>query len=231
MARLRFRFGRPLQRLTNKIYRKTGNSEKRLKAEHPFWWMVVRVLEKLDDSLDVFRWIRRKFVFGLIYRTWMLPTGVKFGEYSDLTSRLPYAMFNGLKDFVEIELNKEDSRYKRNPAAGIKHLQEQIDDPSFPLRQRQIAQEVLEIYDWWVNKRPAREDAFSEVRYLEFQQQLYGGTKENFLETLQRRGRNDFKKLLMNDTSETVTDIEQLHLAEDTDFMVRLCRIHHHLWD
>lgn len=95
---------------------------------------------------------------------------------------LLHANFQILKDFIEIELaswsdsddttsnktilSKFRSRFRfnrrhnlRNPEAGIAHLEWEIAETTGI--QREAAIEKKELYDWWVNIRPYREDPFS----------------------------------------------------------------------
>lgn len=134
----------------------------------PFKW-------KYDNICD---WIR--------YRTYdryhIVSTGLAPGYYDKDTLMLN-VNFNLLKDFVEVECARREywngdnraswfAKYMpfynilvqfRRPDLGIKLLEWEttLDDPSLPPNeqcphQAVHAREVLSLYKWWVNERPAR---------------------------------------------------------------------------
>jgi hypothetical protein len=126
--------------------------------------------------------IRYKFIAPMH----IIKTGLTPG-YWDMDSRLMHGMFNMLVDFVEIEkawmtvvFNDDDKKYKcpwycigwtrwltwRSAEAGLDHLRWEagLDAAELPEEQKAITQaiaarEILDLYDWWKNRRPSRKDS------------------------------------------------------------------------
>jgi len=120
------------------------------------------------------------------YRTYdryhVVKTGLEPGYY-DVQNTVLHVNFNILKEFVEVEQawqsrcwsDAPQSWYElhipfyhvlfpfRDSELGVAHFKwaATLDDPALPVHERSEAQaraarEVLELYNWWVNVRPAR---------------------------------------------------------------------------
>ena len=92
--------------------------------------------------------------------------------YVESDQLMIHGMFQILVDYVEIQcaalnsIGDEDSNAKRrDPEGGVKYLvwASSLDDPSLGIQNQNpgqafVAKECLELYRWWVEERPQRED-------------------------------------------------------------------------
>ena len=114
-----------------KEWRKTA------KAKHPWrFWLAEEGLNKLQNFFffpyDV--WSSRTLYYKIRFRDKLhyLKTGFKPGEYYDLDERILHALFNELKIFVEKKRNFEF----------------------------EVDNDVLSLYNWWIDERAKRPDPF-----------------------------------------------------------------------
>ena len=130
-------------------------------------------------------YVRNRFIDRLHY----LPTKLPRGKYFDLDHRMLHAMFEALVDFIEYEKaslytwchNSELSSYPwwtrflkrwynyRLPEAGLAYLTWEMslvydgnDDSLFgqPTKQAIAAKEQYELYKWWKEQYPKRQDPY-----------------------------------------------------------------------
>ena len=179
-----------------------------------------------------------------------LNTGLKPGYYSIETQMLN-VNFNMLKEFVEVEqarhhlwcCSEDDNRtwcekhmpfyYKfypfNRPDLGIKHFEwaATLDDPSLPIHERCEyqaiqAREILALYKWWVNQRPARK----EIEYIGYDEQGLGslGCFDDDFDI----NAPDYiaHRKNMEESSKQEAEWEE----EDTEMLVRLVKIRQGLW-
>lgn len=190
-------------------------------------------------------WMR----YRTIDRYNVVKTGLEPGYYERDTLIL-HANFNLLVSYVETALawkhywaEKQPDSWKREhipfynyikplrrPDIGIKHLEWEmtLDDPSLPPFQQsplqaKRAREVYALYDWWVNKRPAR-NAINPIR---------PGTDDDddefvFLTRPKNRNSKEYKRYLKQ--------LDELHRQEgkwqkeDDAMLIRLMKIRRGLW-
>jgi len=173
-------------------------------------------------------------------------------SYYDATTQMLHVNFNILKEFVEVEQawskyhwsgeyretaswwEKHVPFYRRiytfrRPDLGIEHFEwaATLDDPSLPPHERSDqqasdAREVLALYKWWTETRPARK----EFEHPEFDHQgmgVLGSLDEDF-----NRNAEDYKRYLESiDRSST---LEEDWNKEDEEMLIRLIKIRRSLW-
>jgi len=188
------------------------------------------------------------FSYHIYNRYHVIDTGLKPGYY-EIDTRILNVNFNMLKDFVECELAWAKHTYKeddpwytklsivrmywrstfRDPKLGIEHLEwaSKLDDPGLPPyersdRQAMAAREILELYDWWVNKRPTRQ----RIKVPRHTDQGLGDL--SVLDEDFDRDAEDYKisKKAMSDQDKLDADWNQ----EDDEMLIRLIKIRHDLW-
>jgi hypothetical protein len=170
-------------------------------------------------------------------------------NYYEVDTRMLHANFNILKDFVECELawsrhfyHEESPWYTklsivrmynrstfRDPKLGLEYLEwaSSLDDPNLPPYERcdhqaVSARETHELYDWWVNKRPARK----KIHIPEYNNQgleLFGCIDEDF-----DNNAPDYVKA--KSVMAEQTDQESKWMEEDDEMLIRLIKIRRSLW-
>jgi hypothetical protein len=209
------------------------DNDLRMKVLYPIKWKYQAINQ----------WIR--------YRTYdryhIVHTGLKPG-YHDVREQMLHVNFNMLKEFVEVEqawrtfwwdsdikktwIQRHSPIFKmrfRNPELGIKHFEwaTTLDDPSLPPHERCdqqaiSAREILALYDWWVNKRPARK----ELKYPSYSNQGLGDLSlldEDF--DKESEDYKEYKKVV-----EKNNELEQTWNNEDNEMLIRLMKIRESLW-
>lgn len=199
---------------------------------------------KYDKIRD---WIR----YRTYDRYHTVDTGLKPGYYG-VENIMLNVNFNILKDFVEVEqawskyvwsdeYKKEASWFEkhmpfyyllfpfRSPKKGVEYLEwaSTLDDPNLPPHERcdhqaVAAREILALYKWWTEDRPAR----VELEYPEYSNQGLG-IMAVFDDDFDRDA-EDFK------AHEAYTEKSEKQdkdwKDEDDEMLVRLVKIRHSLW-
>ncbi len=170
-------------------------------------------LEKLE------RWFsrqQRKFneaIWWVKYRVipkhkyHMLNLGTKPG-YSDVCERLIHANFQLLKEFVE----------KENPL-------EEINWDTDPQRQF-VAKEIKELYNWWINIRPKRDEQ-NPIYKVDVPPRDLIPIKNGY--QMVNAGTEEQEKI-WRDACNELTRLEALWEKEDCDNLKRLADIRLYLW-
>lgn len=235
------------------------------------YWLAEEGLDRLQDMIcwptDRLNAMRNYLNCRYIWKSHGLISTLPRGECYDLDTRLLYAIFDELVNFVEVEVawmhvacleQEERKKYHipwhrsflrlriwQNPEAGLAHLNwaaglvydetmVKESDPNFgkPTPQALAAQEIQLLYRWWKHERPHRPDP-DEVSGWE----RYCENKHNK------------KKSLGDDVDSLILEIEDSRLdpessrlfeicrqmkneqdEEDTQMLIRLIKIRHHLW-
>jgi hypothetical protein len=192
-------------------------------------------------------WIR----YRTYDRYHLVDTGLAPSYYGVETQMLN-ANFNLLKDFVEVETawhhyiwsdERKNSKTNferwlpfffrlkfRRPDLGLEHLAwaATLDDPALPPSERcdhqaVAAREIRELYDWWVNKRPARK----EIEAPPYADQGLDDFMACFDDDFDREA-PDFKA--HRDAMEEQNKQEEDWKLEDDAMLIRLMNVRHHLW-
>jgi hypothetical protein len=201
------------------------------------------------DVCDTIRiYTRNRF----ITKTHMIDTKLTPGLWHESDERLLHGMFNVLVDFVEVEkahMNNvcETSQEKpwwlrfrflrwgehRSIESGIAYLDWEIDlknkrcedyDGLDMTPQSISAQEQKDLYLWWRNVRPNREDIHEITGYTKLCEEIYP-TGWNVFQDLTPE-QNIKMELVLNNIYQIETTREQ----EDEDMMIRLIKLRQHLW-
>ena len=192
----------------------------------------------------------RKFLRYRIFAPMhIIKTGLEPG-YWDMDSRLMHGVFNMLVDFVEIEkawmnvVFNEESRKKfkcpwycrgwtrwltwRCPEAGLEHLRWEatLDSDNLPLEHRcdqqaVSAREIMDIYDWWKNRRPTRKDSMEISGWSDWCEIHSFGSIA---------GQSDKDKDRVKEMLDKMHKIEAQYDEEDELMLTRLIKIRKHLW-
>jgi hypothetical protein len=200
---------------------------------------------KKDAVLD---WIR----YRTYDRYHIVNTGLK-PSYYDVSHQILHVNFNLLKDFVEVEQawrtwcwsdeRREDKsinrfwpfsfffRHKfRRPDIGLEHLRwaATLDDPALPPHERcdhqaVAAREIMALYDWWVNKRPARK----EIELPSYNDQGMDDILACFDDDFDRNA-EDFKA--HREAMDRQNELEEEWKKEDEEMLIRLIKIRESLW-
>ena len=230
-------------RLFNKEYKESAPV--RYWFTHTFRHAVILPVKwKYEKITD---WVR----YRTTRRYHVVKTGLPPG-YNDVDTKMLHVNFNMFKEFVEVEqawhhyMWSEERREKatwcekhmpfyrvffpfNRPDLGIKHLEwaSTLDDPSLPPHERcdhqaVAAREIMALYDWWVNKRPARKD-IDAPPYDHQGLDILAALDEDF-----DKKASDYQA--HHDAMEAQTKLEEEWREEDDEMLIRLVKIRHHLW-
>jgi hypothetical protein len=174
-------------------------------------------------------------------------------SYYDASTIMLHVNFNIMKDFVEVEQASQayywSDEYKekatwcekhmpfyrffypfRKPEFGIKHLEwaATLDDPKLPPHERcdhqaVHARELLAIYKWWVNERPARKA----IEYTEYSDQGLDGMLACFDDDFDRNA-PDFVE--HQKSMHAAGEQEEEWEKEDEEMLIRLIKIRRGMW-
>lgn len=230
-------------RLFNKEYEERAPI--RYWFEHTFKYSTLMPVkwkyEKIHD------WIR----YRTYDRYHIVDTGLE-PSYYDPTTVILHVNFNILKEFVEVEqawskylwsgeyketaswCEKHMPFYRRvypfrRPDLGVKHFEwaATLDDPALPPHERcdhqaVAAREILVLYKWWVEDRPARK----EIEHVSHDDQGLGMMSS--LDDDFDREAPDFKAHVAS--MDAASKQEEDWNTEDEEMLVRLIRIRRSLW-
>lgn len=191
---------------------------------------------------EITNWIR--------YRTYdqyhILKTGLA-PDYYDVDTQMLHVNFNMLKEFVEVEqawrahwsehlswCEKYMPLYYtfypfRRPDLGIKHYEwaATLDDPALPMHERcdhqaVAAREILSLYYWWINERPARK----EIKYVNYNEQGLGflGCFDDDFDS------NAPDYIAHRKSMDDATKQEEAWKNQDTEMLIRLIKVRQSLW-
>jgi len=203
---------------------------KKVKQEHPIrFFLAEKCLNKIQNFImfpcDLYKTIKINLLNRFVYQYHMLKTGLNPYGYYDFDHRIINALFNELKDYVEIELghswiywHKEFKLKKgRSKEAGMAHLNWQIGltyefdeekkDLSTP--QAEAAKIVLELYQWWENRK-YRPDPMDESGWL--------------------NSYDKKDKIEKNIASKKLQEIEDNYEKEDDEMLMKLIKIRTSVW-
>ena len=224
------------------------------------YWIAETLLDSIQDVInfipdkitDVLYYINNRWVTKSHY----MKTGLNPGEWYDYDSRIINALFNELIDFVEIECawhnvcwDKQQrniysvpwwTRHRiyrnwRSSESGIAYLNwssnlvcdsEQGYDESHPdymkpTEQAKGAMKIKALYHWWKVTRPGRPDIYDVTgwsAYCELNPSLFSNDKTE-------EERQHTKEML-----DKIRNLETMYDEEDTQMLVELIKIRHHLW-
>lgn len=228
----------------NKEFRK--NAPVRYYFHRKFKNTFVYPVKRIKDAIKY--WIR----YRTYDKYHVLDTGLEPGYYS-IDWQMLHVNFNILKEFVEVETalhhywcSNHDSLswcerhmpfYRaffpfRSVELGMKHLEwaATLDDPKLPPHERspdqaRTAREVMILYKWWTEQRPAR----VEIPYLERRRPLDPDDIFDEEEDPDPVAEAAYK-VARYDNMIARQDQEKAWSDEDTEMLIRLIKIREHLW-
>ena len=220
----------------------------KVKKEKPFAYFLTETVPGwIEDAAhyiptpiaDIRYYCRNRFM----RKTHMLRTNTKFGEYSDMDTRILEGVMNAIVDYVEVELawksrwcNTDESKTAkwkkgRCPALGLAHLawEMTLDDPALDENNRGdsqavTAREVRALYDWWTVTRPARPDPMDASGWSELCKKDRLAGKKMFQHGTKAQEKH--KSLVLA----RLREIEEAAEKEDEDMLVRVIKIRRCLW-
>jgi hypothetical protein len=213
-------------------------AEQKKKRPFRFWlsdtflgWLQNIVYYPSDLYYSVKIYIRNRW----IDKTHVIQTGFKPGKSYEIDDKMLHGLFNELVDFVEIELaasviwqNKNKYKTKKGRCLEAAHdyfnwannLKEKNDYGKKVLtEQAKSSKQIQKLYEWWKNKRPARLDPY-----------VVSGYNDTF------KDNDDIFKFSSTHTTKlkrVLTKLEKTEKdydEEDTDMLIELIKIRHHLW-
>lgn len=220
--------------------------EKEFKSVAPVRYWITHTLKY--SVLMPIKWKYDNISLWVSHRTTsryhIMDTGLPPGYYN-ISEQILHASFNSLKDFVEVDLalrehwcskskkswcEKHMPFYRivypfRNPLLGITHLEWEmtLDDPTLPAYERspeqaKHAREVMALYKWWTETRPARIEPI--IRY----------PSNDFFDIFDPIFRNSQEYKLYRSDIKKSTKIKASWDKEDDAMLIRLMKIRHGLW-
>lgn len=180
----------------------------------------------------------------LIERLHIIDTKLPPGYY-DLGTRLLYGLFALLVDYVEIEcawMNKvsergleekrpwwkKEPRFKRSREKGLEYLDWEINlknekskdigEKSINKDQSEAAQIAKELYLWWVDERPKREDPYKMMDDPTF---VKGNSLKDWLNKDDPKRDESIKKMYEKEIQQD---------EEDTQMLIKLVQLRKSLW-
>jgi hypothetical protein len=224
-------------------------------------WRYWLAEEGLDHMQDFIYWPMKHLNNVRIYikNRWInkshtLTSNLKRGEWHDFDTRLLYAAFDELVNFVEIELawiqvissEDEKKKYKiscfkrwRCPAAGIAYLEwarelkygmdDGVDKTDYRYGQLTpqalAAQEISVLYNWWKYEYPNRPEPMESSGWIKYCEDRVANGNDLLDINRNEKEREESRKLVA-----TCHEIEQEQFEEDTSMLVRLIKVRQHLW-
>lgn len=218
------------------------------RTEHPkVYWLTETALDAVRKALimpfERLNGLRHWWLNRLVRKTHCLRTGLAPGRWHEPSETLLHASFALLVDFVEIDLAFKQRwsharlpwwqrirwlrwGVSRSPAEGLSYLEWEctLDDLALPEyeaapEQAAAAREILTLYLWWTESRPARPDPYRAAGY---------------------RAEDDdisFDDLLLREPTESdharlrrLADIKAQYDAEDDIMLARLVAVRRALW-
>ena len=190
-------------------------------------------------------YIRKRF----IDQSHVCKTGFKPGSYNDIPEKILFGMFTQVEELVENEkawmeyLWSDENKYNdllpfykkiwplsklfrfKNPELGLKYLnwESKLANPetSELTPQALAAIEIMELYNWWKNIRPNREDPYILANW----EDAFPSSESLF--SIKFDGEDRIKK---DRALKIVRETEDQYLKEDDEMLIRLVKVRHYMW-
>ena len=202
------------------------------------FWLSDTFLEWLQDIVyfpsDIYHrvdvYIRNRW----IDKTHVIQTGFKPGKFYEIDDKIMHGLFSELVDFVEKDLahkgqygSKTKFKFKNGRCVDAAYayfkwcnnLKEKNEDGRRVLTdQAKSSRQIQKLYEWWKNKRPNRPDAYDASGYAAAHKSddIFKFSTKQSLQ--QKRALNK------------LASIEKSYDDEDTNMLIELIKIRHHLW-
>ena len=216
-----------------------------LKKRKPIrYWITEHFLKTLQNIIylpyDIYETIDCYVRNRWIDKTHVIQTGFKPGKFYEIDDKIMYGLFNELVDFVEKDLahigthSDKNVKYKfhkgRCVEAAYAYFRwasrlKDVDDKGQKTssEQAKTARKIKKLYEWWTKTRPSRVDPYvssgwSEVCKVD-DKTLFDDKNKSPAQL--RKQKQALKKL---------GDLEEKYDNEDTNMLIELIKIRHHLW-
>lgn len=219
-------------------------------ANYPFtYWVVEEQLRKIQNVVnwprDVLKDIRSYVCNRFSYGLHKVETGLKKGVWQETETRILYANFSLLTEFVEVQEAQMQLGWRgapdltfwekvkwrswlpfRSRRHGIQHLDwaiglddEDIDE-SVNFSQAYSAMEIKELYLWWNDTRPARPDPWD----------MYPVAEPLDPEDFMGADDPEDAKIERRRCYKLITALEEEYEREDEEMLIRLIKIRRSMW-
>lgn len=216
--------------------------EQKKKRPVRFWlsdtflgWLqdIVYFPSDIYHSVDIY--VRNRW----IDKTHVIQTGFKPGKFYEIDDKIMHGLFNELVDFVEKDLahkgqygSKTKFKFKNGRCVDAAYayfkwcnnLKEKNEDGRRVLTdQAKSSRQIQKLYEWWTKTRPSRIDPYDASGWGEVCKvdDITLFDDKNKTRTQLRKQKQALKKL---------GDIEEKYDNEDTNMLIELIKIRHHLW-
>ncbi len=218
-------------------------------------WLEVPVTFLIDPIDDAICYLRRRF----IYRTHLLDTGLKKGQYYEYSTRLLHGVFNELVKYVEIEKSWSNVRWGepedrkkynvpwytnywylrwtpwKSQQSGLDHLvwEMELSEDGGHDDQANTAEEIYILYLWWKEIRANRninEDAFDESGMAEFYKKMDEKYGSHKWGLFTQTKLTATETVEYNRLREINDELEARWEKEDDEMLERLLKVRRSLW-
>lgn len=173
-------------------------------------------------------YIRNRFIDKLH----ILQTKLEPGEYYEYETRLLHGMFDSFVLFIEEAQTIENLNWEltlRNKYEWLPEEEAKLQpDYGAPCQQAIKAQEKLALYTWWKVTRPARVDGYEASGFAKWSEENKKADDNVF--SLFVDDGDTVKAETRQALSKKWHDIDDEHIQEDEDMMIRLIKIRCTLW-
>jgi hypothetical protein len=214
-----------------------------LKKRKPIrYWISQKLLKYLQDIIyypyDIYHsvdcYIRNRW----IDKTHMIDTGFKPGHFYEIDEKILHGLFTELVDFVEKDLAhmgaysdrsiKYTFKNGRCVEAAYEYFKwanrlKDTDDTGKKTTSIQaiVSRKIKKLYEWWKNKRPNRPDPYEISGWNDH----CTITEDIFKSNKTEQTIKQTKRML-----EKISRLEEKYDNEDTNMLIELIKIRHHLW-
>jgi hypothetical protein len=125
----------------------------------------------------------------------------------------------------------DNLEWQRNLTWEQDHCAEGSPNVGQPTSQAIAAQEILDLYTWWTETRPARPDAYDASGWtaLSEKRRLARGDSDDFWASFdEERTEEDLAETRR--ALDSISEIEAKYEQEDEDMLIRLIKIRNSLW-
>lgn len=222
------------------------------------YWLVEEGFDLAQDIVnfipDVYKNAKRYTENRFVTKPHYIDTKLSRGEWHEMDTRILHGLMETLVDFVEVEKahrqfisdwlqqpeesvwfglrkrQKWKSEWKTpDREAGLRYLDWEISLGDESPYQSKAAAEIKELYLWWKDIRPQREDpmkASGVSAYFDRQREEHG----DGLFDIMCREETDEEKDAYRTMSDRMYEMEEQQEQEDEDMMVRLIKIRRSMW-
>lgn len=215
-----------------------------LKKRKPIrYWITEEFLKTLQNIVyfpyDVYHTVDCYVSNRWIDKTHMIDTGFKPGGYYEIDQKILHGLFKELVDFVEKDLAHMGSyssknKYKFKNGRCIVAAYEYFDwanklkdihpnGKRTVSEQAKAARKIKKLYEWWTKTRPARIDPYLSSGWSEV-------CKVNDKTLFDDKNKSPAQIRKQKLALDKLSKLEAKYDNEDTNMLIELIKIRHHLW-